>query len=344
MDTTDDALPPPSLLPDEIQRDSDIWFEDGNVIVIAQNTAFRFHKGVLSHHSQVFRDLFLVPQPSISRAGSSIDVLDGCPVVRVSDTSYDFRELLRAIYGGVSYLHPDRSAAFPVLAALGRLAHKYQLDQLLEAVVHRLKSTFTTQLEVWDRSGGFENPTRSPLKLSHRHAIEALNLIRLLDKPEMVPTALYCCCQLGPDALVLGLKREDRVSLECLSSSDLVLCLETKALLVRQTVLLLSRLCQALAARIKEAADDGRCPSQFTCVVALKRLLDNWRDFPHEYTDEDPLNEYYMETLDAEEADEKMCSACVGAVRIKLSELRKEAWMDLPHLMRLKLEGWTSPS
>ena len=102
--TMRDAIPT-SIPPDEIQRDTDIWFEDGNVIVIAQNIAFRFHKGVLSHHSQVFRDLFLVPQPSGSTA-SSIDILDGCPAVRVSDTSYDFRELLRAIYGGVRYVAP----------------------------------------------------------------------------------------------------------------------------------------------------------------------------------------------------------------------------------------------
>ena len=48
---------------DSIRRDSDVWFEDGNIVVIAQNTTFRFHKGVLSLHSQAFRDLFSVPQP-----------------------------------------------------------------------------------------------------------------------------------------------------------------------------------------------------------------------------------------------------------------------------------------
>ena len=100
-----DTIPTALEAPDEIQRDPDIWFEDGNVIVIAHNTAFRFHKGVLSHHSQVFRDLFLVPQPSGS-AASPLDILDGCPAVRVSDTSYDFRELLRAIYGGVRCVAP----------------------------------------------------------------------------------------------------------------------------------------------------------------------------------------------------------------------------------------------
>ena len=85
-----------------IKRDSDIWFDDGNIVVVAQSTAFRFHKSVVSLHSSVFRDLFSIPQPSLmDEEVDEILIFDGCPVVHVSDTSYDFRELLRAIYGGV---------------------------------------------------------------------------------------------------------------------------------------------------------------------------------------------------------------------------------------------------
>ena len=81
-----------------IRRDSQVWFDDGNIVVVAQNTAFRFHRSVLSVHSDVFRDLFSVPQPQLSDQEQSIE---GCAVVHVSDTSYDFRELILAIYGGV---------------------------------------------------------------------------------------------------------------------------------------------------------------------------------------------------------------------------------------------------
>ena len=99
-----DAIDGPSSVPagvdgSMIKRDSEIWFEDGNVVVIAQTTAFRFHKSVVSLHSSVFRDLFSIPQPSGSPVGE--ESFDSCPVVHVSDTSYDFRELIRAIYCGV---------------------------------------------------------------------------------------------------------------------------------------------------------------------------------------------------------------------------------------------------
>ncbi|KAI0788375.1 hypothetical protein C8Q74DRAFT_1367104 [Fomes fomentarius] len=81
-----------------IHRDSQVWFEGGNIVVVANNTAFRFHKSVLSRYSDVFRDLFCVPQPAV--AGQE-ELMDGCTVVHVSDTSHDFRVLVLAMYGGV---------------------------------------------------------------------------------------------------------------------------------------------------------------------------------------------------------------------------------------------------
>ena len=82
------------------ETDSEFWFEDGNIIVIAQNTAFRFHKIFVSQLSSAVPDIFSTPQPSDSPVpdGGADKTCDGCPIVCVSDTSYDFRELLRVVY------------------------------------------------------------------------------------------------------------------------------------------------------------------------------------------------------------------------------------------------------
>ena len=85
-----------------VERHPEVWLSDGNIVVVAQNTAFRIHKSVVSLHSPVFRDLFSIPQPPSTADGTDDETVDDCRVVRVSDTSYDVRELLRAIYyGGV---------------------------------------------------------------------------------------------------------------------------------------------------------------------------------------------------------------------------------------------------
>lgn len=73
---------------------SDLWWEDGNIIIEAETTRFRVYKGHLATHSEFFNELFLVPQPPIPDEG---EIVDGCPVVRVSDSAEDWEYILRAL-------------------------------------------------------------------------------------------------------------------------------------------------------------------------------------------------------------------------------------------------------
>ena len=88
---------------ESITPDTTIWFEDGNVVVIAQTTGFRVHKSLLSRQSDVFRDVFDMPAPP---AADESQQVYGCSMVRVHDTSYDMRELLKVIYGGSTLVSP----------------------------------------------------------------------------------------------------------------------------------------------------------------------------------------------------------------------------------------------
>ena len=74
---------------------SDIWFEDGNIIIVAGQVAFKVHRGQLERHSEVFRDLFSIPQPAVQ------EMLDGCPWFEVHDAAPDVRCLLKALYDGL---------------------------------------------------------------------------------------------------------------------------------------------------------------------------------------------------------------------------------------------------
>ncbi len=87
----------------ELKKDPELWLEDGNVVVIAQQTAFRVHRGILSRHSDTFSGLFTLPQPANP---TEIESLDGCPVVRVPDSSHDFKHLLNVLYDGARYVVP----------------------------------------------------------------------------------------------------------------------------------------------------------------------------------------------------------------------------------------------
>jgi hypothetical protein len=72
------------------------FFDDGNVILqFEDNSYHRVYQGILAAASPVFADMFLLPQPSSDNAQ---DVMDGCPVVRLPDSSKDWRYILKALF------------------------------------------------------------------------------------------------------------------------------------------------------------------------------------------------------------------------------------------------------
>ena len=87
-DTLDEATT------DVIPIQSDIWFHDGNVILKAERTRFKVHQSVLALNSTVFRDMFSLPQPPAAQT----EVVQGCPVVHLSDRATEVECVLRAIY------------------------------------------------------------------------------------------------------------------------------------------------------------------------------------------------------------------------------------------------------
>lgn len=82
---------------DSSSESSRFWFEDGNIIITAQGTSFKVHRGVLSRHSEVFRDMFLIPQPE------STETAPAYPVVDLSDTKEEVEYMLSALYDGLRY-------------------------------------------------------------------------------------------------------------------------------------------------------------------------------------------------------------------------------------------------
>lgn len=83
--------PPNPVAP---MRSGDIWYEDGNVILQAEDTQYKVHRGILVKSSSVFHDMFSFPQPP---AGDG-ELIDGCPVVRLSDAAEEVQYVLQALF------------------------------------------------------------------------------------------------------------------------------------------------------------------------------------------------------------------------------------------------------
>ena len=81
-----------------IRRHPDLWYDDGTVILTAEKTAFRVYRGLLAKHSEVFRDMFTVPQPTTP---TNNDAFEGCPIVHlVDDAADDIADVLEIMHHG----------------------------------------------------------------------------------------------------------------------------------------------------------------------------------------------------------------------------------------------------
>lgn len=86
LDAESDQLPKP------MTHDNDLWFADGNVVIVCKDTGFRVHSGVLSLHCQIFKDMLSAALPS---AG---EMYEGVDVIRLSDIVSSMRLFLSALY------------------------------------------------------------------------------------------------------------------------------------------------------------------------------------------------------------------------------------------------------
>ena len=82
--------------------DSQFWYPDGTIVIVAQNVGFRIYKGLLAEESDVFDNMFnnATPTPQPSQTEGSVPPADGCPVVCVLDTAAEMRSLLNVLLHG----------------------------------------------------------------------------------------------------------------------------------------------------------------------------------------------------------------------------------------------------
>ncbi|OCH87259.1 hypothetical protein OBBRIDRAFT_889927 [Obba rivulosa] len=304
-----------------LQRSSEFWFSDGNIVLIAGNTAFRVYQGLLSRQSQVFHDMFAIPQPQ------DAEHIEGCPVVRLSDDASDLICVFRALLNGTNYFPRGTRTPIATIASLIRIGHKYEMLTFRDQALKVLRELFPIELP-----GSFTTFTTyledSPVLMDEADTITVVNLARLTDTTSILPLALYGCCQLQ-QKLITGVTREGRH--EELSRSDLLACIEGK-----------DRLALARGRAVNSIFVRMKCYSGFgqACSINLQNItrlaldyatlkppiaaaLDSWTGFI----------DYMLE-------HHKPCEECLSALRLREKTVRRNMWKSLPEMFNLIVEGW----
>ncbi|KAF9558726.1 hypothetical protein CPC08DRAFT_638595 [Agrocybe pediades] len=227
-----------------------LWFEDGNVVLQAQDTLFRVHQSVLSLHSEVFSDMFKLPLPSDDTSQPMFE--QGCPLISLSDSAEDLTCLLSNIYENCKK-YDYRQAMEPRHAiALFRLGNKYGIEYLQKEIIDRLKTEFPSTLAAWDRSfdgqeGDFEVSTGASWNEHERTAIS--NLAYEFDIQILLPAVYAEFHNLNDQLLktcLIGKEKLSRATLRYLST-------------LPHADLDPTRKCSHLIWGITEALSDGVC-------------------------------------------------------------------------------------
>lgn len=141
-----------------------VWFDDGNLIVIAEPKVFRVYQGLLARRSPVIRDLLSIPGANNVIDEADRRVLDalgrdttGCAVVRLTDKPQEVDWFLAAFIGDRcgccciylldvqpaltdDSLSGQYSQNLSALAGILRLATKYEVNILRKWVVECLEA------------------------------------------------------------------------------------------------------------------------------------------------------------------------------------------------------------
>ncbi|KAI0691717.1 hypothetical protein C8Q76DRAFT_634747 [Earliella scabrosa] len=314
--------PPSTLPPETLKHDEEFWFDDGNIVLVARDTAFRIYRGLLAAQSPVFADMFFSSTPIMT------ELYEGCPVVHLTDDPDDLRDFLRVLLPKTHrrYYECDPEHDFEELSAVIRLAHKYNVEDVEKQAIQSLRRRYTDDFDALTTT---EYAACRPLKLRLAHlpnAIGAINLARLTDTPSILPTAFYFCCQLL-GRVIDGYTRRDG-TVEKLSDDDLKRCIDGRDKLARAA--------GAYILRVIRTTPKTGCPNPSSCQAIL---LDIHSEATH---DPDVCSAALFDTIWNEwlMAYGGLCKLCLDSMLDRELFERRGMWGRLPAMFDLKLEGW----
>ncbi|KAJ7719954.1 hypothetical protein B0H16DRAFT_1700119 [Mycena metata] len=172
-----------------ITRSSNIWMPYGDIILQAEGVQFRVNRDVLARNSVAFEGMFGAPRAG---EGNGDEVVEGCPVIPLTDKAGDVELLLTGFYNP---FHLKSKPRFEELAASLRLGRKY------EASSRRSRSGISGRCVAAE---GMEFIRPAPGIF-----VDLLNLAYENGVYTSVPALAFKCLSTYTAQLFAGIKRED---------------------------------------------------------------------------------------------------------------------------------------
>ena len=332
-------------------RHQELWFEDGNVLIITGETWFKLYRGILSMLSGTFRDMF---QLADSSAGPTVG---SCPTVNVTDSPVDLALFFAALcHAGTQYVDPKPvdycqciTRSFPLysplfayptqlidfrdLRKIANLALIYDVPHIQAAIHHRLQVCFPSSLDQWDKQYPLScSPIEfysDTVRLQPIDIVGVINLARRCDTQDLLPAAFYMCSQL-PVLDIMATVCYGEGDTEQLTPEDMARCLHGVEAFSGHTMIpgfdyikydVTTQSCSGVTA--------DHCVNAWTkiCTAYTDSFWDHSRDILYEM----------MKWIETVEAAGDLCDGCSRIIKQDEQELRRLRWDELSSVFGLDI-------
>ncbi|KAF8893391.1 hypothetical protein BD779DRAFT_1436137 [Infundibulicybe gibba] len=181
-----------------LSRHPILSFDDGNIAILADNSYFLVHQGLLSRHSQPL-------SLAIQALDSNCSHVEGRPILHLQDTSKDAFYFLQALYDGLSFLKSHKED-FYIFSSILRLSTKYEVAHLRAGIIHGMHDVWPSTLAQWEvreakatASDGVYDPRQST-----PHPILVINVARVANALSLLPAAFYDLSRYAPSDISAG--------------------------------------------------------------------------------------------------------------------------------------------
>ncbi|KAI0047061.1 hypothetical protein FA95DRAFT_1559491 [Auriscalpium vulgare] len=301
-------------------RYTKLSFDDGNIILQAETASFCVHRGILSLHSEVFRDMLMVGN------AASEETRGGITVLRLSDPDADVYELLRAMYLPEHIYRPIPMAMGLCLTLL-KMSTKYVVDFVRQEVINRLLMRYPRTLPEYMNRARTMMRAGIPKEEINEGSVHilALEAALRLDVPEILPTLFLECCQMDLDDILNGVNiimpnMPNNVVLQFIPST-------LKAVLRgRQELLDLRRrwICKMIP-KLSNSWPGAHCRDGRD---ALPRLL----------LSQSTVAAFDIFSSGLGDVSEGFCQTCEDGIKADQAAINEQVWRRLPKCFGLKWE------
>ncbi|VDC03571.1 unnamed protein product [Peniophora sp. CBMAI 1063] len=302
----------------------DLWFEDGDVVLVAGDTHYKLYANLLARHSTRFRTMFMETK---LEAGDSYENFDGCPMYTLPHEPEEVTLMLRRMMGfdrGDSLLDDIRT-----LETLLEMGTHYEVTTLREEALMWIQKLYPPSLFAFDQSiharpalmSLFAPNVESPLDVDYHLARLAFRY-RLR---EVLPLALYNLAAAEP---ISFLETSDRCQTGAKSGVyDMQI---VQACYAARPCLVYRRHTDTFSFLNGDPGPTSSCPQPGRCIEAVhamrEAILRSEEDFQHRICadaleDLTPLIEEYLRPTG--------CGACLEAVKGEHTRAREGIFAEL---------------